>query len=279
MPPGRSTVNERIKPDPHHVLVHDLLVDIQEPRYWLNRARSPALLALGAGAVWLLALVLATGPLLLSGRSAAAGHGALVLALGAVAWWLTRHATRRQLAALAARTALLTRLAAVDDVTALANRRAFIAQLWREMAHARRTGRPLAVALMDLDGFKQINDTLGHASGDEVLRQFGALLLEHLRPGDLAARYGGDEFALILPHTDQHAALRLGERIKAATATRTFHIRAHGPAVHVRVSVGTAALRPEMSDPSALLDVADEALYADKHRLLPFASHVHAAER
>jgi diguanylate cyclase (GGDEF)-like protein len=146
-------------------------------------------------------------------------------------------------------------LATTDDLTGIANRRRFREELERELAAADRYGGCLSLLLIDLDDFKQVNDTRGHAAGDEVLRAVARALSGRLRRGDLAARLGGDEFAVLLPQSDEAEAAAVIADLKCAIAEETR-------AIPVTASIGSATFHPgEQVD---LLDLADELLYAAK---------------
>jgi diguanylate cyclase (GGDEF)-like protein len=149
----------------------------------------------------------------------------------------------------------LEHLAATDDLTGVANRRRFGQELGRELASAARYGRPLSLLLLDLDGFKNVNDSFGHDRGDEVLRTVAVLLRRHTRKCDLVARIGGDEFALLLPSTPPDRASPLADRLAEAIAERVG-------ALGIRASVGVASF-PEI-DGEQLLGEADRSLYASK---------------
>ncbi|HXH96944.1 MAG TPA: GGDEF domain-containing protein, partial [Gaiellaceae bacterium] len=155
---------------------------------------------------------------------------------------------------------LVEQQALVDALTGLANRRACEQALRAEIARADRLGTPLALVLADLDDFKAVNDVHGHAAGDELLRTFASVLQDTLRAGDLAGRWGGEEFALLLPGTDSSGAVRLAERVRAALATRQA---AGAASVAVTCSFGVAQSEAG-SDPEALLAAADAALYRAK---------------
>jgi diguanylate cyclase (GGDEF)-like protein/PAS domain S-box-containing protein len=151
------------------------------------------------------------------------------------------------------RVELVSRLEAAartDPLTGLANVRAWHEQLERELATAHRHGRPVAIALLDLDGFKDLNDRLGHQSGDRVLRESAAAWQHQLRKGDLLARLGGDEFAALLPGCEPDDAMRLAERLRKVTQ-------------HVTASIGVAYWLPEESA-GDLMGRADSALYEAK---------------
>ena len=154
----------------------------------------------------------------------------------------------------------LERLAHTDTLTGLANRRRLMARLEEEWSRARRHGRALAVVLVDLDHFKRINDTHGHLAGDRVLEEVGRLIQAEVRPEDLAARYGGEELAVLLPETDAGGAggflIRLCRRLGALK-----HSLGHGASFGVTASIGVAALRDDDRSPSDLLARADAALY------------------
>lgn len=150
-------------------------------------------------------------------------------------------------------------LANRDDLTGLANRRYFFERLESALAHASRHGRPLSLLMADLDHFKQVNDRFGHAGGDTVLRAFGRLLSEDGRAGDLPARIGGEEFALMLPDTDAKQARHVAERIRQ----RLAELRPLGPEHQFTVSIGLALSQGDQQ-PDALLRRADRALYAAK---------------
>ncbi len=153
----------------------------------------------------------------------------------------------------------LVRAADTDYLTGLLNRRAFDAEFHEQCDRARRNRLPLALAMFDLDHFKQINDRHGHAGGDRVLCDFAALLGRELRGGDTLARVGGEEFAIVLfgVGLDEGVAFaeRIGHRLRAQP-------RPNGPALSA--SAGVAALSERESTPEALLLVADRALYAAK---------------
>lgn len=150
-----------------------------------------------------------------------------------------------------------------DPLTKLANRRHIEQRLPQMFAEAVRYGHDLSAMMIDLDGFKLINDTLGHGRGDEILRMTGRIIAESVRQSDLAARYGGDEFLVLMPQTGSETAAQVAERL-ASVFHRQAALSAKG-AVRVGMSIGIACLR--VSKPihgSDLLAHADNALYAAK---------------
>lgn len=153
------------------------------------------------------------------------------------------------------------RLLVTDPLTGAYNRRFLGEELARLSARARRDGGPLAVVMLDLDGFKQVNDTLGHEAGDAFLRWLVARMRVRLRGGDVLCRMGGDEFVLLLPGTDEAGALRLTERLQEAVAEAGANVC---PDIPVGGSFGAVAQDGEVSDPEALLHRADAAMYAAK---------------
>jgi diguanylate cyclase (GGDEF)-like protein len=149
---------------------------------------------------------------------------------------------------------LLARLEAVartDDLTGLANRRAWDEHLPRELSRAQREARPLCVAMLDLDHFKDYNDERGHQAGDRLLKQVAATWREMLRPSDLLARYGGEEFGLLLPHCSLERGLEVVERLRTVTVAGQT------------CSAGVAAWDGDES-PDILVSRADGALYEAK---------------
>ncbi len=147
-----------------------------------------------------------------------------------------------------------------DNLTGALNRRGWDERAAALLDQARRHGTPLALVLLDLDHFKQINDTHGHEAGDQVLRLLGKVLSESRRKSDLVARIGGEEFALLLPHTSQDAALRFEQRLRNAfaQAASSSQTRATG------YSAGLAMLEPADTDVAALMARADRGLYQAK---------------
>jgi len=150
--------------------------------------------------------------------------------------------------------------AATDALTGLPNRRAVDDTLLRMLAQAGRSFNPLSVILLDLDHFKQINDTHGHDRGDEVLAAFGARLREVLRDSDFAGRSGGEEFVLFLPGTDRTGAVRLAEKVREVMRG----LRVSGVDRDVTASFGVACFPDDAVDAQALMRSADRALYAAK---------------
>jgi diguanylate cyclase (GGDEF)-like protein len=157
----------------------------------------------------------------------------------------------------------LARLASQDALTGLPNRRAFDERLAFEWSRAQRDGSSLALLMLDVDRFKEFNDSLGHPAGDACLRHIGQALGDAMaRATDLVARYGGEEFAVILPQTNLRGAGKVAERLRAAVEDRRID-RAEGV---VTVSVGGSWASPDREGlPEALLDLADQALYQAKH--------------
>jgi len=160
------------------------------------------------------------------------------------------------------------KLSATDDLTRVASRRFFGKHFPREMERAARYGRALSLILCDIDHFKNINDTLGHAAGDAILKQFGPRVQRQLRAGvDWVARIGGEEFAIVMPETGYEAALAVARKLRAAIGQVAFKLGDRTLAVTAsfglcgmdRVPVGEPRL------PERVLKIADAALYRSKH--------------
>jgi diguanylate cyclase (GGDEF)-like protein len=155
-------------------------------------------------------------------------------------------------------------LASTDALTGLHNRRALWRHLRDEVERGRRYVRPLSLILLDIDHFKRVNDTEGHRAGDAILNQLGTILQRISRSTDFAARYGGEELALLCPETSEEEAQALGERIRSLIKDAAFRLPG-GREAHITVSVGVATLLTGYAhDPASLIEEADAALYSAK---------------
>jgi len=150
------------------------------------------------------------------------------------------------------------RLAETDPLTGIANRRTFHGVLGKELARAARSGEQVTLAMIDIDHFKRLNDEHGHQIGDDVLKGVANALASACRSFDTPTRYGGEEFAVILPSCTSKESLIAAERLRSAIAGA-------GLEVPVTVSAGVATFPTHAADPNALIKAADEALYESKH--------------
>lgn len=157
------------------------------------------------------------------------------------------------------------REARTDGLTAVASRKAFDEKLLFLLAQWEREGAPFVLMMVDLDHLKRINDSHGHPAGDHVLRKLGAWFKEWLREGDFVGRYGGDEFGILLPHTELAIGLELAEVVRAQVADRASGVTFRGEQVSLSLSIGVAAVRSGDTVES-LVHRADEALYRSKGR-------------
>ena len=155
-------------------------------------------------------------------------------------------------------------MAVTDGLTGLHNRRYLDSHLQTLIDRARARRRPLSVMITDLDRFKAINDTFGHGGGDDVLREFAQRLRRNVRGIDLACRFGGEEFVVVMPDTEPEIAEKVAERIRAEIARTPFAIGKDGQTVEVTVSVGVSSLLRGKDTVEALMKRADAALYEAK---------------
>ena len=168
----------------------------------------------------------------------------------------------------ASETSMLRQLVTRDPLTGLGNRSALMEWIKRELSRSRRHDSPLTVMMIDVDHFKEINDQLGHLGGDQVLRAIAAVFQRSTRKSDLLFRYGGDEFTIILPHTDHHGAEEAARQIRMNMADlSTAELGFADPAADIRpgLSIGIAE-RQAGDDEESLLQRADTHLYHAKAR-------------
>lgn len=156
------------------------------------------------------------------------------------------------------RHAELTRQSVTDPLTGLRNRRAFVDSLTQELARFERYGEEMALVLIDIDYFKGYNDSYGHTAGDDAIAKVAAVLAAESRESDVVARYGGDEFAVILPNTASQGALVMAERFRRAVERQEWTHQ------DMTVSVGVAVVCEDACSPESIIDAADSALYAAK---------------
>lgn len=175
----------------------------------------------------------------------------------------TREHLRRQKAELAQALEQIRQLATHDDLTGLLNRRAMLDRMQLEQRRSLRSGSPLLIAQLDIDHFKAVNDTHGHAAGDLVLQSFADTVRRNVRDTDVLARWGGEEFVLLLCDTPAADAVALMERLRQAVQAMQVPVAQGGQPITVTVSIGLARHAP--ADPLAgTLERADQALYAAK---------------
>ncbi|MGD9589126.1 MAG: diguanylate cyclase [Pyrinomonadaceae bacterium] len=162
---------------------------------------------------------------------------------------------------------LIHRLISHDDLTGLLSGRSFFSELRREAERAKIERRSFCVLMMDIDHFKNVNDTFGHLTGSKTLEEIGETIINCLRSGDAAARFGGEEFAAFLLDAEVGQAFVAAERIRSEIEARAFSIVRQGQVGethHVTVSIGIASFPDDSSDPIELVEMADSALYRAK---------------
>jgi diguanylate cyclase (GGDEF)-like protein len=155
-------------------------------------------------------------------------------------------------------------LALTDPLTGLQNRRSLFELGRVEFARARRMNRPFCCMMLDLDRFKQVNDTYGHPVGDQVLREFASRCKSSVREMDLIGRYGGEELIVLLPETDRKTALQVAERLRATVAATPVKIL--DKEISVTTSIGVATQDENTTQLETLIARADQAMYIAKHR-------------
>jgi len=167
-------------------------------------------------------------------------------------------------------------MAITDALTGLFNRRYMESHLGTLIEQAAARGKPLAALLIDIDYFKAINDSHGHDAGDDVLRDFALRIKRSIRGIDLACRYGGEEFVIVMPETDVAVAAMVAERLRRRIASEPFAIQQGATSIPVTISIGIAALRGKDDTAASLLKRADQALYRAKrdgrNRVVPDAA-------
>jgi two-component system cell cycle response regulator len=156
-------------------------------------------------------------------------------------------------------------LAVTDSLTGLHNRRYLDNHLKVLFNRAAARSRALSVCITDIDRFKSVNDTYGHDAGDEVLREFAARIRSTVRGADLACRYGGEEFVVVMPDTDAAAAASIAERLRDIIERTPFHLKSSGTAINITASLGIACNSTGAETPEQLLKQADRALYEAKN--------------
>jgi diguanylate cyclase (GGDEF)-like protein len=159
-------------------------------------------------------------------------------------------------------------LAVRDELTGLYNRRELQRFLDYEVIKSQRYGHPFSMMMIDIDHFKEINDRLGHRTGDVILQHLGHVLLSNTRGCDLASRYGGDEFIVVLPETTAQQAVNGAERLRKVVeklSIRVTNEKGDYDQIHVTISNGIAGFPDDADSAEALLDAADQALYQAKH--------------
>jgi diguanylate cyclase (GGDEF)-like protein len=173
--------------------------------------------------------------------------------------------TQQQANQLQEQNQVLKKQATIDGLTGLNNRVAFDTFLAEQFKLATNEGKPLTLLMLDVDKFKSVNDKFGHQAGDQVLMAIGKLLRSAARAQDMAARYGGEEMALILPGTPRSIAAKIAETVRQAVAAKP--IICDKQSIPITISIGVATLMPggPLREPAHLLKAADMAVYAAKH--------------
>jgi diguanylate cyclase (GGDEF)-like protein len=154
------------------------------------------------------------------------------------------------------------RLTTVDGLTQIYNKRYFMETLERELSRSHRYRRELSLIMFDIDHFKQINDTYGHLAGDYVLKHLAQVIKSKIRREDMMARFGGEEFAIVLPEIDNYNALQFAEKIRKLVVATKF--RFEDADIDVKISIGVATAQPEETDVNEFIKRADALLYEAK---------------
>jgi two-component system cell cycle response regulator len=154
------------------------------------------------------------------------------------------------------------RLTTIDGLTQVYNKRYFIETLEREIGRAHRYRRELSLIMFDIDHFKKINDTYGHLAGDHVLKQLASVIKARIRREDILSRYGGEEFAIILPEIDNYNAMQFAEKIRALVEKAGF--RFEDTDIPVTIAIGVASMTTELQEPHEFIRIADGHLYEAK---------------